>query len=531
MILIGGTSIDIDTLPFCEVMEYTVEPKVPILTIKLKTVAKSDTCLGVYLSSDLQDLWLSDDVKEKTTYFSSDEELLSLLEAGETNDEEEPEDEEVQEDEVVFSTPEKDFQLEDVYTEHEEADTDVADILLSIPNISEDTTSLNQQLLNKQRIIEQKDAQVAELKESMNEIYKVQESQLLEMKESYENQLKELQLDIEEKGTLVTKLEDDIRNTSSSQESLLFTMKEDFDKEFIRLQKLVEQKDELLKEMNSSMEGLNNLKEVKLAEAQSEYERKLNEANEKIVKLESEVNKSGVPTELVWFLKYATYCKNYKSILREGLTDEELAYIGKPTSDIFICASGAGDSLHSMLRNVKSLMDTSKDIVVIDFSNDYFMNTHYRIKTKDVSLLLNDNVPVEALVRKVGEEGNVEIIPTPFYNDIALLSLDWVKILKKVLSYAKGKTIIFLFNNINSFSVRYTVSKLSTIGQLFIFAKSNPIILSTLFGDIAFIPENRFKVVATDYIDVVKGVLEQISQKHEVTAFKEKVNWSKLGVK
>lgn len=451
MILIGGTKLSAEALPFSDILEYVVESDPSVLAIKLKTVAKSSTCLGVYLHLDFQNISLTEDVAEKTIYFNDDDHLMKLLESDNSSKEDEDQQQpEVEEDDEVkvFSVHSVNPNQEDIQAfepsklEIEEVDTELPETLLSIPNISDDVDSLHQQLENKNRIIEQQNGMINDLKAQINDIYKLQERQLMEMKEMYEKQIDEAQSII-----------DDLT-------------------------------------------------------------RKLKEAS--------------IPPEMQGFLKFATYSQNYKAALKEGFTEEELSIIGRKTSNIYILASGAGDSLHTMLKNIKALMDKKPNALFVDFSNDYFMNARYRIQSKDSSMLLNDDsIEVQSLVR---DANGTRLIPTTVYNDIALLSMNWAKVLKKLMVYAGGKPIILIFNSINSFSVRYTVSKLATIGQLFIFAKCNPVILSTLFGDLAFIPENRFKVVATDYIDVVKAILEQIGKKYNVHIFKGDVNWSKIGV-
>lgn len=452
MILIGGTTLALQDLPFHDIMSYTIEPDLQHLSIKLRTVAKGPACLAVYLSSALSEQFtLSEDVLAKTIVFTDDDHLFSLLdnggkEATKPQPEPSPEVLEAQNDvvfgeevqssqppEVSFSDQE-DFQIHDV-------DLSLQEQLLTIPNSDDDVDSLKQQLTNSRRMVDQLNANLADMKNGIDDVYRLQEIQLLEMKEAYEKRVDEAHLVVED---LKTRLVD-----------------------------------------------------------------------------------SAIPPEQQWFLKYATYAKNHKASLREGFSTEDMTSLRKLKSKFFIFASGAGDSHHTMMKNVFSLISTRRNLLVVDFSNDYFLTAKYQIQTKDSSMLLNnDDVPVQQLIRQTD---GLQLIPSSFYNDIALLNMDWVKILAKLAAYAEGKTIILLFNSINSFSVRYSCSKLATVGSFFIFAKSSPIVLATLTGDIAFIPEDRFKLVAMDYIDVVKPVLDQISAKHLVLAFKEAVNWSKLG--
>lgn len=461
MILISGSELSSEELPFGDMMEYVVENNPAILSIKLKTAARSSVCLGVYLHTDLQVDSIPDDVMEKVTYFSSDDELIGLLERGGRKEEEEDsaeggsipsvEDEVEEESFKVFSPPESQTQpLESAETYEvltpenlEEADIEIADDLLTIPMASDDMDSLRWQIELKERMLAQKDGVIEELRKNMDDLLRLQEIQLLEMR--------------------------------------------------------------------------------------TEYEKRVEDAQQIINNLQSQLENSSVPEEYQGFMHFAPYSRNYKAMLKEAITEEERAKLGKLNSMYYFFASGAGDSLHSMMKNVKSMIDKGTKALLVDFSNDYFLNGRLKIQTRDSSMLLGDpNFEVSKLVRT---HNNVEIIPTTFYNDIALLTLDWVTIIKKLDLYASGRPVIFLFNNINSFSVRYTVSKLATIGQLYVFAKCSPIILSTLTGDLAFIPDNRLVIVALEFIDVVQTLLERISKKYSVVAFRDEVSWKELKIR
>jgi hypothetical protein len=463
MILIGGTGLTADELPYGAMMEYTVESNDAILKIKLKTVAKQSSCLVVYLHSDMVDFELFDDVREKVKFFNSDEHLIKLLDSGGAEIEVQDTLEEAlitqaqEEAEVVpeFATPlagtEVDIAVEIPLSPSpkvmelvlEDVDTDLSETFFSIPNVTDNMDSLAHQLEVKQRIIDQKDGQLMELRRGTDDLYKLQEIQLLEMRAT--------------------------------------------------------------------------------------YEQRVESADEAMELLRKQVAESNVPSELQWFMKYASYSQNYKASLKEGFTEEELASMGKLTSDVYIFASGSGDSFYSMMKNVKSLMDTNDKPIIVDFSGGYFMNFSYKLQSREHSLLLaDDSVEVLSLAKDCGL---VKFIPTTLFNDITLLGLDWAKVLKKLNLYSGGRPLILLFNSINSFSVRYTVSKLATIGKLFVFTKCNPIILNCDYYDLNFIPESRFTLVAMEHFPAVDKTLEKMAQKYSIQAFKDEVNWSKLKIR
>lgn len=466
MILISGTQLTNVQLPFSEIMNYTIEPNEQFLKIKLRTIAKNPVCLGVYLHKDLKGKFdIEPEVEEKLHFFTSDTQLCKLLETGgAVGNEEAPEEEEKEEEQPTaiafgdnteevetqpeaFTTPkvEEKVSTDTTFTLIDTIDieSDPTDIVFEIPIEVEDTNVYKQRLESKDRIIEQKDSQLQEMKKSLDELYKLQD--------------------------------------------------------------------------------------IQLAEIKSVYEQRIDEANLALADAKKKIENLAVPEELHGYFKAASYAQNHKASLREGYSQEDIKRMGKISSSIHIYASGGGESLHTFMKSVNDLIENRANVLIVDFSNDQYLISKHRIKTRDTSILLRDDfIAVKDLVKSVN---GVPIIPTGFFNDIALLTFDWIDVIKRLNQIAQGRPILFIFNSINSFAVRYTVSKLGTLGEASIFAKSNPLVLTSLFADIAFIPENRFKVVALDYIDIVNPILKHMSNTKKVVAFKEGVEWEKIGLK
>lgn len=463
MIIIGGTELVATDLPFSDMMDYVVEHNNAVLEIRLKTVAKSNNCIAVYLHTDLQEIELVPEVQEKTQYFTDEAHLVSLLDASDDTTQE-PEENNVEEAPIAptFESPETQVEQESTNIPStevkpnqdnvapifsvegvEEADTDLPEVFLTIPTVTQDTDSLRIQLENKDRIINQKNGQILQLKNDIENHFKLQELQFQEMRKQFE----------------------------------------------LREEELITKNEELRKQLSTSV----------------------------------------IPEDAKEFLRYTTYAKNHKAILRDKFTPEEVESLGKLKSPIFILAGGSGDSYYTMMKQVASLMDRTKNLVVADFSNDHFFAGYYRIRSKETTMLLNDDsVSVESIVREAGQS---TLLPTAPYNDIALLNMDWLKIIKKLDQFASGRPLFLLFNSTGSFSNRYSLAKLSGIGKVFVCVKSNPLIISSAHGDLAFIADCNFTVVAMDYIDVVKPILEQLAKRYAVEAFVKDINWAKLGVK
>lgn len=470
MILIHGTSLDVQNLPFSDIMNYYIEQNEQFFKIKLKTIATNPVCLGVYLHKDLKDKFeVTPEVKEKLHFFHSDDHLKQLLENGgkeqQVDKQESSSQEEINggtESESIsfggnsssvvakpeaFTTPTPVAEVRKTGSfrliETEDVDTDPTDIILQIPNALEDKDYLKQQLENKDRIIAQKDAQIREIQKSLEDLYRLQDIQLNEIK--------------------------------------------------------------------------------------SVYDKQISEANKALEEARKKLEQASIPEDLQEFLQFASYAKNYKASLREGYTQEDIRRLGRLKSKIHVFAMASGDSIYTFMKYFSELIDKNPNLLIVDFSNDQYLNTKYKIRANHSSIHLRDKgVDIKSLVKTLN---GVQIIPTTFFNDIALLSFDWIDVIKRLNEYADGRPIIFLFNSINSFSVRYTFSKLATIGNAVIFVKCNPVILSSLFADMVFIPHDRFSVVALNYIDIVKKLLEHMATKNHIIAFNDDIKWDKIALK
>lgn len=488
MILVGSSGLGIKDLPFSDVMDYMVENNDKVLLIKLKTVAKSSNCFKIYLPDNMYGVSLYEDVMEKVTYFKDVDHLLGMLEQG---DDIGPVEEEVVVDDQngvkVFSNIDETKSNEDVIdfdketVEEIDSADDVEDKQENVDNVSDDVSN-----------DEEKDVE-----DNSNNNFV----------------LEEIEVGIPDAFLTLPFIDDDI----DSLKIQLDTKEE-----------IINQKDALIKELTDSKDDIYKLQESQLLEMQNLYEEKVNTANETIALLKSKIREVSFDEESSHFLKYINYCKNYRAALREGLSVEEGRLLGRSITPLYIFASGS-DSLYSMMKNINTFFDKKMDVVLVDFSNDVFLTTKYRIQTKESSVLLGrGSSDVVDLVKEINK---VKYIPTVPHNDLVLLLFNWGTVLKKLFEYAQARPLILIFNNINNFVVRYTISKLATVGELFVFVRCNPIILNSLYSDIRFIPDNRVKIVALEYIEVVQVLLEEVSKRYKVTAFPNFVDWKKLGIK
>lgn len=440
MILIGNAiGVSVGGLPCSDVINYVIENDISKLTIKLKTVAKSTSCLKVFLHSELKTIELQSDVKDKTVYFDNTDNLVDLL-YKQDKEEKVGEKVEVQEEQVFapVRVSEEEVEKDDIV----DVDNTIPDLFMTLPVLDEDTDSLKLQLGTKQKIIDTKDGIIKQLKYEQDNFFKMQEVELLTMKDSYEKTIRE--------------------------------------------------------------------------------------ANEIIKSLKENASKVQLSPEEDSVLRFLPYIKNPKAAVRREFSDDEKRVIGKIKAPIYVFSCSVGDSLFYMMREVKTIIDGKNNVVLVDFTGDTFIAQKYKIQTKDFSHLLND--AKQDTSKLVSLVDGVRVFPSTPFNDVSFLLFDWVKILLRLQSFAGSRPIIFLFNSMSSFSVKYALSRLASVGKLFIFAKSSPLILNSLYHDIKFIPDTGASIVCLDYIQELKTILEEIGKKNQVYAFPKGVEWHKLGI-
>lgn len=499
MILISGTSLTKEELPDYEMMDYLIENNTQKMGIKLRTSAKSPSCFQIYISEELQaEYTITDELSEKLVYFKSDAELVKLLEGGSIEEDDcfgvEPEPEvvvpEFEKPKPIVFLEKKEEPIEEPKAEAEGVDntevTDNEDIQIEgedgvLPQVSIPAMKLNKENTS---VIPEIDLEMANT----------------ELPDSF---------------LMIPNINDDV-------DSLKMQLK--------TKDGIITQKDGIIKDLKNKIDEAYKLQEMQLEEVENLYKQKMAECQNLISELEQRGSGVNLDEETSKFLKFINYARSNKAIVKEGFSQDEVMSLGVLRSKYTIFSYASGDSSYSMFKQIKKYIDSGRDCIVLDFSNDNFLASVYKLnsRVKNTMGLLKDEVSPLTLLSEVS---NTKFIPTTSFNDIALLNVDWGKTLRKIDDLAGGKDVILIFGAINNFNVRYTVSKLATIGKLFIFAKCSPVVLSSLYSDVQFLPKNRVRIVALEYIDMVKTILSELSKYFEIFAFSGDVEWNKLELK
>ncbi len=590
MILISGTTLTKEELPNYIIMDYQIENDIRTMGIKLKTSAKSDSCFQIYIAEELREEYtITAELEEKLFYFNSDSDLIRLLngeeedcfaekeepntgmsdfsqpievpefntptdifEPNETNDVPDFNEGNIPEFDETEGVSEADLfgkslddnrpvvylgksdNLEDEEIENENAstisdenkDVDFEPVDVEVKDETEPKITVN---------LKKDDMQdIGVVSDSTSENIEIQKSEYISAGSDISDISPKVNMSKGDTTSVIPEIDLELADTELPDSILMIpNFGDDIDSLRMLLKNkdgLIAQKDGVIKDLQNKIDEAYRLQEIQLEEVESLYKKKIQEFQSVINDLEQRGAGVNLDFETSQFLKYINYAKNNKAIVKEGLTEDEMSKMGVLQSKYTIFSYGSGESSYSMFKQIKKYIERGRDTVVIDFSNDNFLASVFKInsKVKNTMGLLRDDIYPLNLLSNVY---NTKFIATTSFNDIALLNADWGTVLRKIDDLASGKDVILIFGAINNFSVRYTVSKLATIGKLFIFAKCSPIVLSSLYSDVQFIPKNRVRLVALEYIDVVKTILSELSKSFEIFAFSGDIEWHKLGLK
>lgn len=222
MILICGIEVDPASLPLAKELEYKVNSNLSLIPIALKTQARTESCVKVYLKRgvSIPESTIKP-IESKLVYFDSEADLVSMLRGtsveskSEVNKSSVDSSEESSEQMVMDSTGGKTAVGEPKLTtvssdsavgEIQEVSMNLPDIFMRIP-MDDDEDSLKQLLRSKDNIIEQQKLQLQEFDATLLKTYSDAEQAINSVKEAYDKKLDEATVAV---NTLKKQLNDEI---------------------------------------------------------------------------------------------------------------------------------------------------------------------------------------------------------------------------------------------------------------------------------------------------------------------------------
>lgn len=464
MIIISGAGIKREQLPFHDTINYAIEDDLSHLNVKLKTAARASSCIAIYINTRLQnEISYPDAIQSKLFFFKDDRELMGYLNKSSAN------------------APSKTAPVVPVRQPEPEVNYTFEQPKVATPAV--DMSTLVQQTIQP-------------------------ETPLINIVEFH---LEEVSVEEDNDNSVLT-LPHILDDRSHSQDELLKREKE------------IEQQSRTIIALQNELDESYIMQEQQIKDLRITYDNRLSESISRSKQLEKQVKDMEIPQDIRKFLKYASYLSSPRAKLQEGFYKDEMSRYNKTNSQVHIFANAGGTGVDMSGQYILNLLKGKESVVLIDFSNDMYLRHRLKAPPSLTSLKLDEpDVSVEKNAFKVGVS---HYVPTSMFHDIALLGMDWIEILNKVNTFAKGRRVIFMFNSISSFAVKHTFSRLCTIGQGFVLAESKPSVLATLIVDLKFFPPQSLTVIVFKYIKEVQEILQMFTNNFAVKAFGNITDWS-----
>lgn len=169
------------------------------------------------------------------------------------------------------------------------------------------------------------------------------------------------------------------------------------------------------------------------------------------------------------------------------------------------------------LRAVQTALRQGGDAIYIDCTGDVWLPSALHLQKKP-DFLTDYTTPVKDMVLSFG---NNSLLRTYLFNDIRLLTTDWVCVLRRIVEYAHGRTVYFIFGSMNSFAVRHTCLKLSQVLDVTLILHGDPHSAQSLYWTLINVPNDTISLGVYGYRPEIKSVLDSLVNRYKIVVSKD----------
>lgn len=500
MVLLCGYVLDRTALPFADVIEYNIKANLKDMKM-LKYTKLEERSSAIYVTSEYA-TYVNKKYIDKTCIVDDVEQLKNMLITGQIIHNEETtanstrvseETPTVKRKRAVKRIPSKGVVVDTI--------KDAVDITEIEKLTASDTETLKQQI---EQLQNEKHALETEL-----HLLHQQVSQYIEDIAIINAQVDDQEALIKDLNTQNAQLQGDCAQYSNEVKKLQteVTTLQDFcdsDDRNARIKELEFDKAQLEVKVEE-LTTANTRNETLLQTERIQFEKDKQTYQDSIEQLEKE-RKNGVVADIL-----ATYANPNKRILinpQLHVTPE----LENGLARAVVISSGS--ALKTVLSGVKNSIETLDESLIVDLTGDRYLNLNLNLNNEQGTYLqiLNSNMSE----MKLQKRKNTEIIITENINDIALIKMDWTKLLLKIVEIADGRPIYIIMGEIKSFIVLYTAVMLSSIMPMYIAVNAEPTDLFNLYWQINKVPKERVNLLFYNYKGANKNLLDKFVDNYNV---------------
>jgi hypothetical protein len=297
-----------------------------------------------------------------------------------------------------------------------------------------------------------------------------------------------------------------------------------------RLTEQLKQKDLMFQEMQTNLDAAFEAQEIELKTVVEENAKIVEDYKTRIADLVSQVGEAAnAPVDVLG--EFNLYAEKPKALFVERYMEEDRFRLNVDVRNVYAFASGSTDSYLPMMEQLPNLISKGMPCVLVDLTSDHYLTKMLKIEVKaglSSTDLLRPGVEVSQFIQTAQGFEGLELIPSVVFHSIVFLTTDWIDTIVRLVNYAEGKPVIFLFDGVKDFAVCHSIHMLSQIIKTYVFIKSNPIVVRSTQSNFLFCGDNSTEFVALNYIPVVKTLLEAIGKKRKINAYPKDVKFSEL---
>lgn len=260
--------------------------------------------------------------------------------------------------------------------------------------------------------------------------------------------------------------------------------------------------EEIIKELDTDRENII-----------AQYDSKIKEAQEAFAKAQATINSLTNTTG-----KFHTYAERPKIMLSEvfeSSVKDAIKALGLNLTVMF-AEGGVADMQYLISQSIDKYKE---DYVYIDLTGESYFDIMYKSKFGEALKLFEEmsDTDVEVFKSKVVHRENADIIADYLFHDIIFLDADWLRFFTNVKRVFGDRKIILMFGSVASFPVSYTISRLATLFNTYIHFKCSFTSIKSAFNHLKFFPSGRnIKVVATFLFDEANNAINKLGEKYAV---------------
>ena len=195
---------------------------------------------------------------------------------------------------------------------------------------------------------------------------------------------------------------------------------------------------------------------------------------------------------------------------------------------------GNWTSIKNAMEHMRKELMPKTNMLIVDLSNDVILAAlcqGVRIMSGAYTQIGSEGFDLSSVANQVD---NSQYIACGVRHDLGLLAMDWSHVLLNIQRLAKGRQVLILLPQLNSFASMATFVKLGTLKnqglKTYYTVIGAPYSLLQAQSTIPYLNKENYKLIAIECFTNVKPILADVAKVCTLLPFKNGIDYNKLGL-